>query len=232
MKNIASLDKPSIFESLNTKGYALLPGVLSKEECDHLKSLYDDGTLYRSIIDMKRYRFGAGEYKYFRYPLPPLLQTLREEFYGVLSPLANDWMRLLNIPITFPEKHEELIRHCHEHQQLRPTPLILRYEKGGYNTLHQDLYGEVYFPFQVVFILTQRGRDHEGGELVITEQVPRAQSKAMVIAPDQGDALIFTTNFRPVEGLRGHYRATMKHGVSELTSGIRYSMGIIFHDAT
>jgi hypothetical protein len=140
-------------------------------------------------------------------------------------------MRALNIDIVFPDQHEAFLQQCHDHHQLRPTPLILRYEAGGYNTLHQDLYGQVYFPFQMVLALSQHGRDYEGGEFVMTEQVPRAQSKAQVISLDQGDALIFTTNFRPVQGTRGYYRAAMKHGVSEVRSGTRYALGIIFHDA-
>jgi hypothetical protein len=141
-------------------------------------------------------------------------------------------MRKLQLPVTFSNNHRDLLEHCEAKGQVRPTPLILRYEKGGYNTLHQDLYGDVYFPFQVVCVLTQPGKDHEGGEFVLTEQIPRAQSKANVVKPNQGDVLIFTTNFRPIQGSRGFYRATMKHGVSEVTNGVRYSLGIIFHDAT
>lgn len=180
---------------------------------------------------MKRYRFGEGEYKYFNYPLPSLIQTLREQFYRPLSGIANEWMEKLSISKQFPETHAELIIQCQLQAQKRPTPLILHYTAGGFNTLHQDLYGEVYFPFQIVFVLTQHGHDHEGGELVLVEQVPRAQSKAEVIKPNQGDALIFTTNFRPVKGARGYYRANMKHGVSEVKSGERFALGIIFHDA-
>lgn len=180
---------------------------------------------------MKRYRFGEGEYKYFQYPLPPPIQNLREELYTPLSTLANEWMKLLDIDKQFPTTHAALIEQCHQHHQTRPTPLILRYTSGGFNTLHQDLYGDVYFPFQAVIVLTQKDVDHEGGELVLTEQVPRAQSKVEVIAPHQGDVLIFTTNFRPVKGSRGYYRATIKHGVSKVKSGERYALGIIFHDA-
>ena len=225
------MDWTEIHTSLNEKGYAVLREVLSRAECEHLMSLYEDEHLYRSTINMQRYRFGKGEYKYFRYPLPGSLQCLRELLYAPLANVANEWMEILSLTTRFPNHHHELIRQCHSHEQPRPTPLILRYEAGGYNTLHQDLYGAIYFPFQVVFVLTQTGKDHEGGELVLTEQVPRAQSKASVLNPSQGDAVIFTTNFRPVKGSRGYYRATMKHGVSEITSGVRYSMGIIFHDA-
>jgi hypothetical protein len=179
---------------------------------------------------MERHRFGKGEYKYFRYPLPLKIQSMREEFYQPLSSLANEWNHLLGLTEVFPTHHHELISICKEKQQLRPTPLILHYEKGGFNTLHQDLYGEVYFPFQVLFPLSQHEVDFEGGEFVMTEQLPRAQSRAHVIKPNQGDAVIFTTNYRPVKGARGYYRARMRHGVSEVTSGKRYAMGIIFHD--
>jgi len=232
MKKVTDLDWNNIYDSLNTKGYAHLSSVLSTEECESLQNRYADSSLYRNVINMQRYRFGKGEYKYFNYPLPALIQTIRESFYPSLAVIANAWMKQLDINLSYPEKHSELIQHCHHQNQLRPTPLILRYETGGHNTLHQDLYGEVYFPFQIVFVLTQKGRDHEGGELVLTEQVPRAQSKAEVITPDQGDAVIFTTNFRPVKGTRGYYRATFKHGVSEVRSGVRYALGVIFHDAS
>jgi hypothetical protein len=179
---------------------------------------------------MKRYRFGEGEYKYFQYPLPSLIQSLRENLYAPLSHLANAWMKQLSIATTFPEHHRELIEQCHAKGQARPTPLILHYQAGGHNTLHQDLYGEIYFPFQVVIALTQAGRDFEGGELILTEQVPRAQSKAEVVSLNQGDAAIITTNFRPVQGTRGYYRANIKHGVSVVKTGERYTLGIIFHD--
>lgn len=231
MKDISEEKWEHQHTSLNTKGYAHLPGVLTREECMGLSKLYADEKIYRNVINMQRYRFGRGEYKYFSYPLPPLIQHLRENFYKFLVPVANEWMKQLNISTQYPEQHTELIFDCHHKNQTRPTPLILRYEAGGFNTLHQDLYGDVYFPFQVVFVLTQAGKDHEGGELVFTEQVPRAQSRAEVVTPDQGDAIIFTTNFRPVKGSRGFYRAKMKHGISPLRSGVRYALGIIFHDA-
>jgi hypothetical protein len=220
-----------IYRELSIKGFSTLPNVLSKKECEYFQSLYDDASLYRSTINMERYRFGKGEYKYFKYPLPLKIQAMREEFYRPLASLANEWNHQLEVTETFPSQHQELISICKEKQQLRPTPLILHYEKGGFNTLHQDLYGEVYFPFQVLFPLSQHGTDFEGGEFVMTEQLPRAQSRAHVIKPNQGDAIIFTTNFRPVKGTRSYYRAKMKHGVSEVTAGKRYAMGIIFHDA-
>lgn len=230
MKNIQQLDWEAIRRSLDEKGFAHVHQLLSDEDCENVKILYHLPDRFRSVIDMKRYRFGMGEYKYFNYPLPDMIQTLRERLYTYLVPAANEWMRKLDIDVSYPETHGELIGLCKEKGQLRPTALILNYHKGGFNTLHQDLYGEVYFPFQVVVILTQPGTDHTGGEFVMTEQVPRAQSKAEVINPSKGDAVIFTTNFRPVKGTRGYYRAAMKHGVSEVKSGERFSMGIIFHD--
>jgi hypothetical protein len=232
MKDIHSMDWRGYLSSIDDRGYVLIPQVLSPEECAHLRGFYHDGPLFRSVIDMKRYRFGQGEYKYFSYPLPPMIQSLREQIYARLVPLANEWMQRLGIDVVYPQDHAGLIEQCRVSDQQRPTPLILNYQTGGYNTLHQDLYGAVYFPFQVVFVLTQPGRDHVGGEFVLTEQVPRAQSRAEVIAPELGDAVIFTTNFRPVKGSRGYYRATMKHGVSQVRSGERFSLGIIFHDAT
>lgn len=221
-----------IAQDLSTKGFTRLPALITAQECQAFKSFYDEPTRFRSVINMQRYRFGQGEYKYFSYPLPPLIETLRSTWYPLLVPIANNWMQALGIETAFPEQHADFLEQCHAKQQLRPTPLILRYEAGGYNTLHQDLYGEIYFPFQMVIALAQNGRDYEGGEFVMTEQVPRAQSKAEVITLNQGDALIFTTNFRPVKGTRGYYRAAMRHGVSEVRSGIRYALGIIFHDAT
>ena len=232
MNNIATLDWDVIYQSLNDKGYAHIPNLISKEECEQLSGLYSESNLYRSVINMQRYRFGKGEYKYFNYPLPLVIQQMREQFYRPLSKIANAWMKQLSIDIIYPEQHQQLIDICKAQQQIRPTPLILRYEAGGYNTLHQDLYGEIYFPFQVVLALTQSGRDFTGGEFVLTEQVPRAQSKAEVLIPNQGDAIIFTTNFRSVNGTKGYYRANMKHGISEVRSGVRYALGIIFHDAS
>ena len=229
--NIHGIEWNTYYISLPEKGYAIIPGVLSKQECLQLTGLYDENNLYRATINMQRYRFGKGEYKYFNYPLPPLIHQLRDSLYGPLATLANEWMRQLSLEINFPVTNEELIRQCAEKGQHRPTPLILRYEKGGFNTLHQDLYGEVYFPLQVVFVLSESGKDFEGGEFVLVEQLSRAQSRAEVVNPRQGDALIFTTNFRPVKGSRGYYRAKMKHGISPLTSGTRYALGIIFHDA-
>ena len=231
MKNINRMNWNSLFTNLNRKGYSVVSEVLSIEECQYLISLYDEVLLYRNVINMERYRFGRGEYKYFNYPLPLMIQAIRELFYPPLASIANEWMNLLSLNNTFPEHHRQLLSQCQKNKQVKPTPLILRYETGGYNTLHQDLYGEVYFPMQAVVMLSEPGKDFEGGEFIMIEQLPRAQSKAEVIHLNQGDALIFTTNFRPVKGSKGYYRAKMKHGVSKVTSGVRYAMGIIFHDA-
>jgi uncharacterized protein len=180
---------------------------------------------------MARYQFGLGEYKYFNYPLPNLVQQLRTEVYPHLAKVADHWMNVLNINNLFPKKHEELIEICHQNKQKKPTPLILKYGEGGYNTLHQDLYGDVWFPFQMVIFLNEPDRDFTGGEFVLIEQRPRMQSVAEVLSPKQGDILIFTTNFRPVKGTKGYYRTNMRHGVSKVRSGVRHTLGIIFHDA-
>jgi hypothetical protein len=224
--------------SLKEKGYAIIRKVLSRTECEQIVGSYDDPTLFRTTINMERFRFGKGTYKYFAYPLPATIQVLREEFYKSLCDIANLWHQHLDLGTTYPPTHAAFLEVCKSKGQLRPTPLILKYEAGGFNTLHQDLYGDVYFPFQVMIALTQHGRDHEGGEFVLTEQIPRAQSRAEVIVPDQGDAVVFTTNYKPVKytGERGrarvYYRARIKHGVSEIKSGVRYALGIIFHDAS
>jgi uncharacterized protein len=217
---------------LNDNGYALVSNVLSDIECNSLVYQYDNKELYRKTINMERYRFGQGEYKYFNYPLPGIIQQVRQRIYPYLAPVANNWMKVLNIDKHFPANLDELLEQCHANQQTRPTPLILKYSKGGYNTLHQDLYGEIYFPMQLVLFLNEPDADYEGGEFVLIEQRPRAQSKAIVLKPIMGDMLVFTTNFRPVKGSKGYYRVNMKHGVSEVTSGSRHTLGIIFHDAS
>ncbi len=230
-ETIRDLDWKRVAHGLDTGGFAHLRGVLPAETCDAIRDFYKEERLFRSTINMRRYRFGVGEYKYLNYPLPPLIQSLRENIYPHLVSIANEWMSRLGMAIVYPEKLDAFLALCHSKNQRRPTPLILHYETGGYNTLHQDLYGEVYFPFQVVFMLAKRGEDYDGGELVFVEQLPRAQSRAEVVTPEKGDAVIFTTNFRPVKGSRGYYRAKMKHGVSPVKNGTRYTMGLIFHDA-
>ena len=228
---LEAVDWQSVTEEMNTKGFALIPQVLSGEQADALKKGYNDPNAYRKTVVMERYRFGLGEYKYFDYPLPDLVQTIREHIYPKLAPIANNWMKALNIDTQFPDSFRELQERCHANGQLKATVLILKYGKGGHNTLHQDLYGDIYFPLQVVLFLSEPDKDHTGGEFVLTEQIPRAQSKAMVLRPRKGDLLVFTTNFHPVKGSKGYYRVNMKHGVSEVHSGERYTLGIIFHDA-
>lgn len=227
---LANQDWSTISKQLHQQGFVTVKNILTQEDCTQLINNYT-AEHYRKTVVMERYRFGLGEYKYYKYPLPDLIQSLRENVYEFIVPVANQWMQETGLPKVFPATHAALLAECREQQQVHPTPLILRYEKNGFNTLHQDLYGAVYFPMQLLFVLSQQQRDFTGGEFVITEQIPRAQSKANVLNPDAGDMVIFTTSFRPVRGSKGFYRVNMKHGVSPLHSGERYSMGIIFHDA-
>jgi uncharacterized protein len=231
LHSLSTIEWSEVRDSLNQQGFALLANIIPAELCHELIAIYNAPEAYRSVINMKRYRFGVGEYKYFSYPLPEVIAQLRNDLYPYLVPVANDWMHKLQLPIRYPSTHNAFLEVCHAKGQYRPTPLILKYEKGGFNTLHQDLYGEVYFPFQAVLFLTEPEKDYEGGEFMMMEQRPRMQSKGMVLRPQQGQILIFTTNFRPVLGTKGYYRAAMRHGVSEVFSGTRYNAGIIFHDA-
>jgi uncharacterized protein len=231
MDSLINQDWNTIQQTLHDQGFAVVKRVLTEAMCKELIADYQQETQYRKTVNMERYRFGKGEYKYFSYPLPPLITTIRSYVYEKIAPVANSWMKELNIATQFPATHDAMLQRCHEQGQTKPTVLILSYTQGGFNTLHQDLYGEVYFPMQVVFVLDQAEEDFTGGEFVLTEQLPRAQSKANVLRPDKGDMVIFTTNFRPASGTRGYYRVNMKHGVSPLHSGQRHSLGIIFHDA-
>ncbi len=231
IERIAKTDWESISDNLNNKGYALLPNIITKEECNQLIQDYNKPGAYRKTVVMERYRFGLGEYKYFNYPLPGLIQTVRETIYGYLVPVANDWMKALKIETTFPSTFAGLQKLCHDNGQTKPTVLILKYGEGGHNTMHQDLYGNIFFPIQAVMFLNEQGEDYTGGEFVLTQQVPRAQTKAIVLEPRRGDMLLFTTNFRPEKGRKGYYRVNMKHGVSEVHTGERHTLGIIFHDA-
>jgi hypothetical protein len=230
-ERIAAINWQQATEELHKKGYVLIPEFLKEDECNQIIRNYHHTEAYRKTVVMERYRFGQGEYKYFSYPLPDLIQQLREALYSKLAPVAEHWMTALGVAQQFPVEHNRLLEHCHQNGQLLPTVLILKYGKGGFNTLHQDLYGDIYFTMQAVVMLNNPEIDYTGGEFVLTEQVPRAQSKAIVLKPGKGDLLVFTTNFRPVKGSKGYYRANMKHGVSEVTSGERHSLGIIFHDA-
>ena len=228
---IAKRDWEKVGDDLHERGYSVLPQFVDHQLCDELKNLYARESGYRKTVVMERHRFGLGEYNYFDYPLPESIQALRDGIYPRLVPIANMWMKALKTGKEFPGSLEELQGQCWEQNQRKPTPLLLRYGKGGFNTLHQDLYGEVYFPLQAVLFLNEPDVDFTGGEFVLTQQIPRAQSRAIVLRPKKGDLLVFTTNFRPVKGERGYYRVTMKHGVSELHSGERHTLGIIFHDA-
>ena len=210
----------------------MLPALLSDVQCAQLIDCYAGADAFRSRVIMQRHGFGRGEYQYFRYPLPALVQTLRTRLYESLAPIANRWNSLLKLPARFPSTLAEYLQQCHAAGQKRPTPLLLRYEAGDYNCLHQDLYGEHVFPLQATVLLSGPGDDFEGGEFVLTEQRPRAQSRAEVVPLRRGDAVLFAVRHRPVQGARGIYRVAMRHGVSRLRSGMRYTLGVIFHDAT
>jgi hypothetical protein len=230
-EKISGIDWQRVTEDVNEKGYALVLQFLPNQYCEQLIDEYDNSDLYRKTITMERHGFGLGEYKYFKYPLPDLIQTVRRAIYPKLTPVANTWMRVLNINRQLPDQFDEFQRLCHDNNQTKPTVLILKYGKGGHNTLHQDLYGNIFFPFQLVLFLNEPDDDYTGGEFVLTQQTPRAQSKAIVLRPSKGDMLILTTNFRPVKGTKGYYRVQMKHGISEVHDGDRHTLGIIFHDA-
>jgi len=224
-------DWQGIAASLDEYGYAVLPGLLAAEQCRDLAALYDDETAFRSRIVMARHNFGRGEYKYLRYPLPPVVEGLRQRLYPHLAPIANSWNERLGIETRFPPTLSAYLDRCHTAGQTRPTPLILKYAAGDYNCLHRDLYGELVFPLQATVLLSEPGRDFAGGEFLLVEQRPRMQSKGEVVPLGQGDAVIFAVNQRPVAGARGDYRVALRHGVSRLHSGRRCTLGIIFHDA-
>ena len=216
---------------LDAYGCARLNGLLTPDECRALAALYPDDAHFRSRVVMGRHGFGRGEYKYFSYPLPDLIAELRPKLYERLYGIANRWNQAMGIDISYPKNHSVFLKRCHDAGQQRPTPLLLQYEEGDYNCLHQDLYGEHVFPLQVAFLLSEPGRDFEGGEFVLTEQRPRMQSRAEVVPLRQGDAVAFAVYHRPVQGTRGAYRVNLRHGVSRLRSGRRHTLGVIFHDA-
>ena len=217
--------------ALSETGFALLPSVLSADECHELADLFDKPDLYRKTIVMQKHGYGSGEYKYFNYPLPPAIDALRHELFTQLAPVANDWNEKLSLPQRYPTDLNDWLTTCHKAGQTRPTPLILKYGPGDWNALHQDMYGELYFPFQAVLFLNRPGQDFTGGEFVLMEQRPRMQSRAIVLQPEQGQILVFTTKFRPAKGPRGYYRMSLRHGVSEVKTGQRMTLGLIFHDA-
>jgi hypothetical protein len=228
---LAHLDWTAVERDLDAVGSAVLDGLLSPEECGALAALYDDGNAFRSRIVMARHGFGRGEYQYFAYPLPARIAGLRTALYPRLAPVANRWSEALGGDIRYPATHAAFLARCHSAGQRKPTPLLLRYEAGDYNCLHQDLYGDHVFPLQVAILLSQPGRDFTGGEFVMTEQRPRMQSRAEVLPLRQGDGVVFAVHHRPVQGTRGVYRVNLRHGVSRIRSGRRHTLGIIFHDA-
>ena len=216
---------------LDTQGNAVLHQLISLEECGQLAALYDQDGGFRSRVVMARHGFGRGEYKYFDYPLPPLIAELRTNLYQQLAPIANRWNEAMGIEVRYPGSHAEFLERCHQAGQRRAIPLLLRYGSGDYNCLHQDVYGEHVFPLQVAILLSRREQDFTGGEFVMTEQRPRMQSRAEVVPLGQGDGVLFTVRQRPVQGSRGVYRVNLRHGVSRIRSGRRHTLGIIFHDA-
>jgi hypothetical protein len=229
--SIEGADWAGLGVSLDERGWALLEGVLDAGDCRAIAGLYDEESRFRSRIVMARHGFGRGEYKYFGYPLPGIVSALRESLYPRLAPIANRWNESMRIDTRFPATHGEFLERCHAAGQTRPTPLVLRYGPGDFNALHQDLYGEHLFPLQVAFLLSEPSEDFTGGELVLTEQRPRMQSRVSVVPIRRGDGVVFAVNQRPVRGRRGMYRVTMRHGVSEIRSGNRFTLGVIFHDA-
>ncbi|GJM09937.1 MAG: prolyl 4-hydroxylase [Lysobacteraceae bacterium] len=228
---LATYDWAAARNDLDRGGYHVLPELLSKQQCMSLVQNFDAPSGFRKTVVMERHQYGLGQYKYWDYPLPAVVQQLRTSLYPHLVPVANAWMQQLRMERRFPATHQSLIAQCRKSGQSKPTPLILKYQEGGFNMLHQDIYGEVFFPMQAEVLLSEPGVDFTGGEFVLTQQSPRMQAKPIVVRLGQGDMIIFTTNFRPVEGKRGYHRATIKHGVSPLRSGQRLAMGVIFHDA-
>jgi uncharacterized protein len=225
------IDWQHLGRELDASGAAMIQGLLSADECVSLKALYPEDRHFRSRVVMARHGFGRGEYKYFTYPLPDLIQSLRARLYPRLAPIANRWNEAMSIETRYPEEHNVYLERCHAAGQQRPTPLLLQYGVGDYNCLHQDLYGEHVFPLQVAILLSRPNADFCGGEFVLTEQRPRMQSRPEVVPLQQGDAVVFAVHHRPVRGANGIYRVTMRHGVSRIRAGHRHTVGIIFHDA-
>lgn len=231
-QDIKSIDWTSVAAQLDSRGCAVLPRLLAPALCRELAGLYPDDTRFRSRVVMSRHGFGRGEYKYFTYPLPPLVAALRTALYPHLAPIANEWSRRLGGEQRYPDSLDAFLRRCHAAGQVKPTPLLLQYGPEDYNCLHQDLYGEWVFPLQLTVLLSQPEHDFTGGEFVLTEQRPRMQSRAEVVPLGQGDAVVFAVHHRPVHGTRGEYRVNLRHGVSRVRSGRRHTLGVIFHDAS
>ena len=232
MNQIDQVDWARIGGDLDAQGWAVAKALLGAEVCAGLSMLYEEDGRFRGTVTMARHGFGRGEYRYFAYPLPGIVADLRTQLYARLAPIANCWNRTMGIDTAFPDNHADFLARCHAAGQARPTPLILRYGPGDYNCLHQDLYGEHVFPLPAAILLDRPEKDFTGGEFLLTEQRPRMQSRGSVVPLRQGDAVIFAVNQRPVQGSRGPYRVTMRHGVSALRSGRRHTLGIILHDAT
>ncbi|MGC4008127.1 MAG: 2OG-Fe(II) oxygenase [Pseudomonas sp.] len=230
-QNLDALDWPALAAQLEADGHALIPGLLDRTLCEALRALYERDDPFRSRVIMARHNFGLGEYRYFAYPLPALLQTLREAFYPPLCAIANTWQERMGTGIQYPPEHATFLAQCHAAGQRRPTPLLLRYRADDYNCLHQDIYGDLAFPLQVAILLSRPGEEFAGGEFVLTEQRPRLQSRATVVPLQQGDAVVFAVAQRPVRGVRGYHRVNLRHGVSRLQTGERFTLGVIFHDA-
>lgn len=229
---VAGYDWQALAGELDNYGCAVLPKLLSPEECRTIAALYPDESYFRSHINMARHGFGKGEYRYFKYPLPDILDGLRTALYPRLARAANEWNGRMGINERYPDDHASFLKRCHDAGQTRPTPLLLQYVAGDFNCLHQDLYGDLAFPIQVAILLSETGKDFTGGEFVLTEQRPRMQSRADVVPLRQGDAVAFAVHNRPVQGSKGNYRVNLRHGVSRVRSGMRHTVGIIFHDAT
>ncbi|HUQ11253.1 MAG TPA: 2OG-Fe(II) oxygenase [Steroidobacteraceae bacterium] len=227
----AAFHWPDLLPELDEHGCVRVANLLDATECVDIARQYDDATRFRSRVIMARHGFGRGEYQYFAYPLPERITQLRARLYARLAPIANRWMEQTGNDTRYPQSHAEFLARCHEAGQRRPTPLLLRYQAGDYNCLHQDLYGEHVFPLQMAVLLSRPGEDFSGGEFVLTEQRPRQQSRVEVVPLQQGDAVIFAVNERPVQGARGYHRVKMRHGISRLRSGRRHTLGIILHDA-
>jgi hypothetical protein len=230
-ERFALSDWNNIYEQLDAFGYAVLDSELSPEECRILRSYYAKDDAFRSRVVMSRHGFGRGEYKYFAYPLPQIVESLRSAMYPPLAQIANRWNRTMGLSPRYPDHHAEFLARCHAAGQTKPTPLLLQYAQGDYNCLHKDLYGEHVFPLQATFLLSEPERDFTGGEFILTEQRPRMQSRAEIVPLALGSGVIFAVDMRPVNGTRGTYRVNMRHGVSRLRSGNRHTLGIIFHDA-
>ncbi|KQW00285.1 2OG-Fe(II) oxygenase [Rhizobacter sp. Root1221] len=228
---LPSIDWARVEHDLDAQGQAVLPGLLDVAQCEALAAMYPDRNRFRSRVVMERHGFGRGEYQYFAYPLPEPLASLRPVLYARLQSIANRWNHTMGVAVSYPADHTTFLERCHAAGQVRPTPLLLQYGAGDYNCLHQDLYGEHVFPLQVAVLLSAPGTDFTGGEFVMTEQRPRMQSRPMVVPLGQGDAVVMAVHHRPVQGTRGPYRVQLRHGVSEVRSGHRHTVGLIFHDA-